>query len=486
MASKHVVAYNPDTERLEIVQVGDEYLFKEPASFLSPVTLADTINGRTVQDDGAKLDLITVTGAVDLDALESSVGAVTAAVVLKGTWDASTLLFPASTKAGDSWICSIAGLVDGIQFDVNDRVVALIDDAPNNAYAGNWHKLDYTDEVLSVAGKTGAVTLLEADISDLQSYLLPDDIDTVPKLNAYVGDTLLTAAGIDTLAELNAILGDAVLDDENDPRPPTTHSHTRDELSEFPFQRSYSFRSQDLNNGINYLGGFYDAPAADTNLTQASTTQNYGSANASQGAHAFIVFGAGSTDGANITLTVSGTSIADDGTRTPADSEVLFTGAVAGLTADDYLETDKRWIGQITYTLTSDGVNFTCDFNYGFAAYEKVSLADAASITRVVAQGLANATDANFNVEVLFHADIGWEYSAAAFTPGGITLLSMVTDEAGDSGVVTDEHFSYQRSLSQSLETTSESVLVKITTSVDNSITYMDVRLEGLASYEVP
>lgn len=115
-----------------------------------------------------KLGFITVTQPVDLDTIESRVNALDAAVVLKGAWDASAGTFPGSgtAQAGDSYIVSVAGTVDGIAFSINDRVLAILDNASTSTYANNWLKLDYTDQVLSVAGRTGAVTLAAADITD--------------------------------------------------------------------------------------------------------------------------------------------------------------------------------------------------------------------------------------------------------------------------------------------------------------------------------
>lgn len=107
-----------------------------------------------------KVGHLTVTQAVDLDAIETRVNALDAAVVLMGTWDASAGTFPGSgtAQAGESYIVSVAGTVDSVAFAVNDRVIAITDNASTTTYASNWHKADYTDEVLSVAGETGAIS----------------------------------------------------------------------------------------------------------------------------------------------------------------------------------------------------------------------------------------------------------------------------------------------------------------------------------------
>lgn len=250
MAQRKLIAYNETLKRMEIPNT-DTYLADRNLEVDGNFTVTGTVNGFNLSATLPKLDYLTVTGAinldtiktktdfitvtqaVDLDQMEADIAGLSTAVVLKGTWDFSSNLYPISTKAGESWIVSVAGNGAGVPFAINDRVVALIDGA-SQANATHWHKLDYTDEVLSVAGRTGTITLLEADISDLQSYLTSLDLDSLAKLNALVGDSLLSATAIDTLAKLNSIITDATLIDTADPRlsdtrTPIAHYHT-----EFP------------------------------------------------------------------------------------------------------------------------------------------------------------------------------------------------------------------------------------------------------------
>jgi hypothetical protein len=101
-------------------------------------------------------------------AAEAALATLGAVVVLKGGWDASSGSFPGSGAAvtGWSYIVTTGGTVDGVVFTAGDRIIAVADNASTTTFAGNWFKADYTDQVLSVAGKTGAVTLVAADISD--------------------------------------------------------------------------------------------------------------------------------------------------------------------------------------------------------------------------------------------------------------------------------------------------------------------------------
>jgi hypothetical protein len=119
--------------------------------------------------DETKLDHITVTQAVDLDAMESRLAALDAVVILKGSWDASAGTFPGSgtAQAGESWIVSVAGTVDSTAFNINDRIIAVADNASTSTFAANWFKADYTDQVLTVAGRTGAVVIAQADVTGL-------------------------------------------------------------------------------------------------------------------------------------------------------------------------------------------------------------------------------------------------------------------------------------------------------------------------------
>ena len=97
--------------------------------------------------------------------LNGNIAALDAAIVLKGNWDASAGTFPGggTAQAGYLYIVSVAGTVDGVAFAVNDRIVAIADNASTTTYAGNWFKEDYTDQVLSVFGRTGAVTAESGD-----------------------------------------------------------------------------------------------------------------------------------------------------------------------------------------------------------------------------------------------------------------------------------------------------------------------------------
>lgn len=201
MAELEFVGFDATGKEIEAPQGADTYVAKKAAKFEQPVSLNSTMDGRDIATDGTKLDLITVTAPVDLDAIAAAQGP-GAVILMPGVWDASLNLFPVSTLVGETWICSTAGWVDGVQFKLNDRVTALINNAGTSTYVGNWIQTRYNDSVISVAGKAGAVILEEADISDLQAYLLPSSVDALTKLNALVLDaTLGDAADFATAAQ---------------------------------------------------------------------------------------------------------------------------------------------------------------------------------------------------------------------------------------------------------------------------------------------
>jgi len=140
--------------------------------------IASTTASYTTADE-TKIDYITVTSAVNLDTMATAVAALDQATILKGTWDASAGTFPGAgvAQAGWTYIVSVAGTVDSVAFNINDRILAIVDNASTTTFSGNWFKLDYTDQVLSVAGKTGAVTLDTNDVSDVTNKRYVTDAD---------------------------------------------------------------------------------------------------------------------------------------------------------------------------------------------------------------------------------------------------------------------------------------------------------------------
>jgi len=99
-------------------------------------------------------------------AIDEVVSNALATIILKWNWDASVWTFPASTKAWWSYIVSVAWTVDWVDFNINDRLISILDNASTTVYAGNWIKADYTDQVISVNTQTWAVVLDADDIGE--------------------------------------------------------------------------------------------------------------------------------------------------------------------------------------------------------------------------------------------------------------------------------------------------------------------------------
>ena len=243
--------------------------------------------------------------------------------------------------------------------------------------------------------------------------------------------------------------------------------------------KSYTFAARPGASGEFFSGGFYDYSTTDSNLDEGSTTETHGGANAPYAAHAFIVSGGnGTTDGSDLVLTVSGTSITDAGVRTTTDSEVIeATAAVSAVNA--YFETSKKWIGTVTFTLSSTGGStFSYDFNYGFSKYEDFGNRNY-TITDFEAVGLANANDTGFNVQLICHNDTGWTYAASGFVAGNTPVLDMNSEHSTEQDLDTGAPFAYKRSsLSLSvLGSAQEGSVIRVTTGTNNSVSYMDVHL---------
>ena len=248
-----------------------------------------------------------------------------------------------------------------------------------------------------------------------------------------------------------------------------------------PTYKDASLTTQGVTAGTFYLFGFYKAPAADANLTQASATQVLGSANGSYAAHAFIVAGgAGSVSSGQVGLRVTGASIQDDGTYTGSDSEVL-TDNIATLSTDQYLETGKKWLGQVTfelYIVSGAPATYSADFNYGLAKYEDFGnrparLSDVEVIT------VAGANDSGFDIIVRKHSTTGWTYSAAAFKPTPPVVVQMSTDHSTARQLINGDTHAYKRAgLAEDFASdSSEGIVVEVVTTTNNAVEILNAHL---------
>jgi hypothetical protein len=241
-----------------------------------------------------------------------------------------------------------------------------------------------------------------------------------------------------------------------------------------------AFHTSTGGTGTHWLGGYYTAPAASVTLTQASTTATHGTANVAYAAHAFYVAGAAGTCDTGCTtcrLDVEGTSITDAGVRTAADTETILADVTTGA-LDQYGETPKKWLGQVTYRLVPDAGNCSFTFNRGYAKYDDHWNRDF-SLRAFGCVGQGGANDAGFDLEVLHHATTGWTYHASAFAPGGTVLAQLSTDYSTERELVSNIPFAYKRDdLNTSIAgATDEGFVFRMTTTANNAVERMTCRV---------
>lgn len=239
-------------------------------------------------------------------------------------------------------------------------------------------------------------------------------------------------------------------------------------------------------SGIQYVAGYYHGDSADVNLTQASATATHGSANEPAGAHAFWVFGAMAASGGSGAprIEVSGTSFisADGGTRTATDSEIIVADLSTG-TLDQYYESTKKWLGQVTYTIICDGActhtTFSADGNIGHAKYDDLGSSGRLGFTiedfEII--GFAGANDTGFDLELIKHDGTGWTYAATGFVPGNGSVASLSTSYGPENDLTTGLHFSYEiedinEFIDVNSSTQKEGYLIRITTTSNNAIKF--------------
>lgn len=242
----------------------------------------------------------------------------------------------------------------------------------------------------------------------------------------------------------------------------------------------YTFLSHS-GAGVFYAAGFYNAPAAKVTLTNLSLSQTLGVANVSYAAHVFIVAGGvGTVDTGEVGIRVTGTSITDDAVRSTGDTEDLTTD-ITTLSTNDYLETTKKFIGQVTISLVELVPNpaaYTVDFNYGFAKYDDLGNRNF-QIRFFESVGIGGATDAGFDIRLLHHKTSGWTYHATVFVPGASPICSLQTDHNTEYALASGIPFAYKR---VDLRTfirgaAQEGFIIEITPSQPNSIKIMDMHI---------
>lgn len=251
--------------------------------------------------------------------------------------------------------------------------------------------------------------------------------------------------------------------------------------------RVSSFKSYAIapaSAGTTFFAGFYHGEINDSNLTQAAPTGAHGSVNQPEAARAFWVSGgAGSASGGagTVTIVVSGTSITDAGVRTGSDSEVIVPDITA-TSLNEYFQTDTKWIGTVTFTLTCTGgcthTTFNADGNIGHAKFEDFGNSGRLgfTVTDFEIVGQAGANDTGFDVDLVHHDCTNWTYAATGFVPGNGDIASLDTDYGAESDLTNGEFFAYKRdNLNTDVDTAAackQGILGKVVTGANNAIDF--------------
>jgi len=201
-------------------------------------------------------------------------------------------------------------------------------------------------------------------------------------------------------------------------------------------EKSWGFSTPSGSSGTFYIGGFYMFAGSDDDFSPGAVT--FGTANSSYAAHFMIVLGANAVD--EITITITGTTIDDNGVRddSPDTATIVIP---ANAVVDDYFETSEKWIGQISIQTTA-GTAKTC--NYGFCKYWDNKNADFI-VTGLEATWLGGATDASADIHLHGHNATGWTFNSGSEPSTPVSLASMATDHSTESSVINNEYGAWKR-----------------------------------------
>lgn len=273
-------------------------------SFTSDDTIQDYLS--TVEGQPNGLATLDGSGQIPIGQLPASVQS---GVNYKGTWDANANSPALSNSGGggdggDYYRVSVAGTtsIDGINdWQVGDWII-------HNGTV--WEKVDNTDQVSSVAGKTGAVTLVAADIGDFDTEV-SNNTDVAANTSKVSADGSVTTHSDVTDAGSGAIITTA--ERGNLHAPPVSSSTTAEGIIELATQAEV-----DLGT---------DAVRAVTPVTLANTTLSLPPASHTHTASDVTDFDtevSNNTDVAANTLKVS----ADGSVTTHSDVTSAGSGAI--------------------------------------------------------------------------------------------------------------------------------------------------------------
>jgi hypothetical protein len=296
-------------------------LFLPPSAGAASVPDAsETVSGKiriatSAEATAGTNDLTAMTPAKTKSVVDA---AVVGGVTYQGTFDASAPADLSNAEKGDLYIISVAGTYQGQTWAVGDHLL-INADMGGTLDPAKIDKVDNTDSVTSVAGRTGAVTLSTADISGLA---------TVASTGAYSdltgAPTLATVATTGAYSDLSGTPSLATV--------ATTGAYS--DLTGTPTLGTAAAEDVGtLAGNVVQLDGTAKLPAVDgsqlTNLPAAPVTSVAGKTGA-------VTLVAGDISGL---ATVATTGAYSDLTGTPTLATVATTGAYSDLTGTPTLAT---------------------------------------------------------------------------------------------------------------------------------------------------
>lgn len=210
-------------------------------------------------------------------------------------------------------------------------------------------------------------------------------------------------------------------------------ANTRWELGQNVSKFTVPFENGLGATGTQFFGGDYDFVSGNSDFSGGITA---GQANEASAKHFGIVTGAVTVD--EVTITVTGNSITDLGVRTVGDTDTIVIPDATP--ANSYFETDKKWLGQITVTLTS-GTGIQC--NYGGVKYWDNSNVNF-RLRSFEVEWAAGANDANPDIKLIHHKKTGWTYNVGS-TPTFPYLESMADTYGTDKQLISGQKGFFKR-----------------------------------------